>query len=385
MGSEQIRKRRSNRYTVLKMLHYEGPVRRGKIGSDHSIRKSSITSIVAELIRSGIVREADPGNPRSLIHLDTERYHAVAASVTPRACKFARVYLDGQMRDVAEISLGTRRDAEHVLGVLTRGLSALLAGRDRKVLGVGVAMPGTLDPRTGLSIYAAHLDRWRNIPVGAELQKQLDCPVLVDNDVRCQLWSCAWFDRLARDSENTIYINIHDGVACSIITHGRRIVGEHCAAGEIGHVRVGEEGRVCQCGRTDCLEAYCSIPGILEEIQRARPDIKLQSATAIAAAAESDTVVRNVLDRVAQRMARSLSGLVAVVDPHTLVIGTPDRAFSELLSKHLAPHLYTELIGMSMRDAHVVIADGVETTTIKGAAGLVIDQAFASGDFVIEA
>lgn len=383
MGSLQIDKRNKNRSAVLHALHYGGAQRRGRIGTDFGIRKSSITSIVAELVDLGLVVEERPGNPRSLIGLDTRDYHAIVASVTPRDCRFARVYLDGRMQQTQTVSLGTNRDSEHVIAVLSDGLQAMVSGNVGSPLGLGVAVQGTVDPARGLSIYAANMSKWRNVPLGEELAHRLGRSVYVDNDVRCQSWSCAWFDRLSRDSENTIYVNIHDGVACAIITHGERIVGEHFSAGEIGHVRVGEEGRVCQCGRTDCLEAYCSVPAILGEIKRVRPDAELKSASDIARYAAEDAAIVNVVDRISQRLARALSGLVAVVDPHILALGTPDREFSQLLHELLERHLYTELIGMNACDAKVTVADVVEVTTIKGIAGLVIDRAFSSGKFSI--
>ncbi len=385
MGSLQINKRNRNRSAVLHALHYEGSQRRGKIGTDYGIRKSSITSIVAELVELGLVREERPGNPRSVIALDTRKYYAIAASVTPRDCRFGRVYLDGRVEAERTVSLGERRDSEHVMCVLGDGLEGLLTEEIGCPLGIGVAVPGTVDPARGLSIYAANMNVWRNVPLGDELAARIGKPVYVDNDVRCQLWSCAWFDRLSRDSENTIYVNIHDGVACAIITHGERIVGEHFSAGEIGHIRVGEEGRLCRCGRTDCLEAYCSVPAILGEIKRVRPEADLKSAADIALYAAEDVAVVNVVDRVSQRLARALSGLVAAVDPHTLALGTPDTAFSQLLHKLLERHLYTELIGMNACDARVSVADVVEVTTLKGIAGLVIDRAFSSGVFSLDA
>jgi predicted NBD/HSP70 family sugar kinase len=107
--------------------------------------------------------------------------------------------------------------------------------------------------------------------------------------------------------------------------------------------------------------------------------MRLKTASDLAARAEEDPLVLNVLDRAARRLARALAGLIAATDPHSLVIGTADRRFSSILHDLLKRHLYTELIGLSGHDAQLVVADPVEDSALRGIAGLVIDRAFAGG------
>ena len=78
-------------------------------------------------------------------------------------------------------------------------------------------------------------------------------------------------------------------------------------------------------------------------------------------------------------LARALAETVATIDPEVLVIGSADRAFSELLCPLLQRHLGDELMGLDARDTEVLIADPVEQTTIKGVAAVVIDKAFRLG------
>ncbi|OGV68450.1 MAG: hypothetical protein A3K19_10130 [Lentisphaerae bacterium RIFOXYB12_FULL_65_16] len=378
MDSGQVNKRNGNRYAILRALQFDGPSRRGQIARKYGIRQSSVTGIAAELLQAGLIREQQPGNSRSLLELDTSRFHALVGNLTPAFCRIACVYLDGRIAESREISLVHALDAPAILDTVARGFAECLAEGDGRILGLGLAMPGTVDPGLGRCIYAARL-QWRNLAVADELRRRLGFDVFIDNDVRCQLWSSVWFERLAPALGNTIYLSVHQGLACAMIMNGRRIIGEHCAAGEIGHVRVGEEGRLCHCGRTDCLEAYCSVPAILSEIERIRPTMNLKTASNLADEAEEDPLVLNVLDRAARRLARALAGLIAVTDPHTLVIGTADRRFSTILHDLLKRHLYTELIGLSGNDAQLVVADSVEDSALRGVAGLVIDRAFAIG------
>jgi len=378
LSSEQIRKRIINQCAVLKSLHFDGPQRRAELSRRCSIRKTSVTNIVAELLEGGLVAEEEPGSRRSRVTLNSERYHVLAANVVPGAVRLSRIFLDGREEDAEEHAVPSPSDPGAVAELLGTRF-ARMRKRGGKTMGAGVAIPGLVDPDKGSVIYSVNLGQWRDVPLADLVGKRAGTTVLVDNDVRCQLWSCAWFDRLAAVHECILYLGILDGVACSTIVHGRRVLGGRFAAGEIGHVRAGDEGRLCPCGKTDCLESYASVPAILGELHALRPDLELASAADVARAAADDRAVENVLDRVAMRLARALAGIVAALDPEVLVVGSADRAFSELLRPLLQRHLRAELMGLDARDTEVLIADPVDLTTLKGMAGLVIDEAFRTG------
>jgi len=378
MATDQVAKRLANQYAILRTLHFEGPLQRSLLSERLGIRKSSVTNIVSDLLEAGLIREETPGRIRSAVGLDVEQVHALCASVGPHGVRFGRVHLDGRVEDAGfkpcELSA-----PDVVVDVLTHEFSARQKRMGGRTLSLGVALPGVVDSVRGVCVQAVNLHGWRDVPLATILSERLGVAVSVDNDVRCQLWACTWFGRLARDAENVIYLLVHEGVACAIMTHGRLIVGERFSAGEIGHVRVGDEGRLCSCGRTDCLESYCSVPAVLGELAMIRPDLTLAGTGDIAKAAGDVPAIGNVLDRLASRLARALAGLVAAVDPSVLVLGTSDRSFSELLKPLLQRHLYNELIGLQASSADILMVDDVEMATLRGIAGLGINQAFAHG------
>jgi predicted NBD/HSP70 family sugar kinase len=382
MAVEQARKRNLNRGRILRTLHFDGPLRRGELGQRLGIRGSSVSNIVSELVSLGLVCERDPGSARSPVRLDTERFHTVTASITADALHLGRVYLDGRTDDVRDVPLKGDSSPERVLEALSGGLDSLLKGRKGTPLGVGVATPGLVDPDSGRVRHAVYLSGWRDVPLGEELSSRLARRVMIDNDVRCQLWACAWFDRLLKESDDILYVGILDGVACSIIARGRRVLGGRHAAGEIGHVRAGDEGRLCKCGKIDCLETYCSVPAILDEMRKIRPEKpELTSVRDIVRAAQVEPAVGNVLDRVVQRLVKTLAPVLAAVDPDVLVIGTDDVDLSGMLSRPMERHMEAELAGMESRRAVVRTAGGLDANTLRGIAGLVVEDSFRTGCF----
>jgi predicted NBD/HSP70 family sugar kinase len=298
----------------------------------------------------------------------------LVANITSRNLSFARVDLAGNITLRRDIPIKNDNSAETIIPIITKNLSELLAAAT--TLGIGIALPGIIDPHRGLCIQAVNLNRWRNIPIGSILSDQLDSPIIVDNDVRCQLHAFTWFGHMSRNAENVLYIFIHNGVSCAMMSRGQIIIGERFTAGEIGHTKAGSEGRLCACGRLDCLETYCSLPAIIAEIKTVQPEIKIESASDITAAARTTPAIDNILDRVTNRLARSITGIVAATDPAALVLGTADREFSESLRPHLRRHLYTEMIGLHSGDAKITTAGNADTETLRGIAARVIRRAF---------
>jgi predicted NBD/HSP70 family sugar kinase len=378
-SSDQSRKRAANRYAILRALHFDGPLQRADLARQLGIRKSSVTSITAELIEQSLVVEEEPNSLRTPLSLRATDACAVVAHVDVGQITTARVRLDGTVESVRKIDFPPGAPAERILKSIEQGIAQELTRAGKRVIGLGVAGTGIVDPHSGVPLFAAHLHQWRDVPVRDRLERRFKLGTVVDNEIRCQLWSSAWFDRHLRDSSNLLYIGIRDGLGGALMMDGRLVVGRTFCAGEFGHVRAGNEGRLCSCGKTDCLETYIGIGSIEREIARVRPGLDLSGAEQIAARAAEDRVVLNVLDRLASRAADVLCPILAALDPDALVLGTPSPDLSATLGKVLHKHLLTGLAGLGAGEVQILLSSTDHTVTLRGIGGMVIDQCFRSG------
>jgi len=170
------------------------------------------------------------------------------------------------------------------------------------------------------------------------------------------------------------------GVSGALTVRGRMISGSKLGAGDFGHVRAGDEGRVCSCGKLDCLETYARSPAIIREVIRVRPDQAITSAGDVARLAVEDRVVMNTLDRLIGRVAGILTPILAALDPEALLLGTPDPALSRILCDLLQRRLDVELMGLGSQKVQLIVAAADTRATLRGIAGLVIDRCFRSGN-----
>jgi predicted NBD/HSP70 family sugar kinase len=379
LSKEQTNKRRLNRYLILRGLHFDGPLQRSELSRRHGIRKSSVTSIVTDLLAQGWVVEQETRNPRSPIALTGRKYRVICAAVRGNYILLGRVYLDGRLEALGTQPMPTDGSPRQVLDLLTELFRKELRHETPAVLGAGVAARGIVDPVRGVDIFAAHLPGWRNVPIREHLERELGCRVLVNNDVRCQLWSYAWFERGLSRYDNILYLGMTEGLAGSAVLQGQLVLGHEYTAGEFGHVRAGDEGRVCRCGGLDCVETYASIPALAAALQIKMPDASPQAlAMAVAREAANDPRKAEIVEAAVERLARVLAGVLAALDPQVLVLGVPHADFAA----YLRPILIRRLSAAGIRKfttAQVLAADSDETTMLKGIAGFVIEDAFRAG------
>jgi predicted NBD/HSP70 family sugar kinase len=210
------------------------------------------------------------------------------------------------------------------------------------------------------------------------LEEKLGVPVHVANDARCQLWAHAWFGRLLKAHANLLYLLFTEGVGSSSIIHNRIVNGANFAAGEIGHVRAGNEHRLCRCGNYDCLETYAGLEALLAEIRKRHPDIaQMRTVQHIVQAARKFPDVDRIVDGAVQRCAVAVAWMWAMLEPEAVVIGSRDREFSELLRGKFIAHL--RILGCEkVQDSRILAAESEDHTMLQGIAGFIFESGYKS-------
>lgn len=189
---------------------------------------------------------------------------------------------------------------------------------------VGVAIPGTISPRTGL-VKNANSTRLIGHPLDRDLSAALGRTVRTANDANCFALSEA-SDGAARDANVVFGIIAGTGVGGGVVVNKQIIAGAHFIGGEWGHnplpgARADEiPGPQCFCGRMGCVEAWCAGPKFEQQFAEAA-GCKLPAKDIATAAENGDEIARTVMDGWLDRLARSIASLVNILDPDAVVIG----------------------------------------------------------------
>ncbi|ULO05109.1 ROK family protein [Paenibacillus sp. 19GGS1-52] len=178
---------------------------------------------------------------------------------------------DEEFKAIQELSIPTEASAgsAHVLARIREAVHLLTVGTNITldlVKGMGIGIPGLLDPVAGISIFSPNFPDWDHVPIIDEMKRYYDFPIYIDNDVRVNLYG-EWQHGAGRGYANLILITLGTGLGSGMVSDGKVIYGTSYSAGEIGHMNMYRSGRPCKCGSSGCLGRYVSAVGMVNTLK----------------------------------------------------------------------------------------------------------------------
>lgn len=190
---------------------------------------------------------------------------------------------------------------------------------------IGVGSPGPLDG--GKLLKTANLPTWEGLDLSAGLQLRTGRAVAVENDATAAAIG-EWIFGAGKGLKHFVYVTVSTGVGSGIVVNGARYAGIQGNAGEIGHLVMKPEGRLCRCGRRGCLETLASGTAIQRsamEQAEASPYLKalatVDAQAVFAGALKGDATCQSIVQEAAQYLGLGLSYLVNLFNPQAIILG----------------------------------------------------------------
>ena len=244
---------------------------------------------------------------------------------------------------------------------LVRAIEAEL--NDRGSVGVGI--PGTVSPATGL-VKNANSVCLIGHPLDRDLAAALQRPIRLANDANCFALSEA-SDGAAAGAAAVFGVILGTGCGGGVVLHGKVVTGPNAIAGEWGHNSLpwpeADEwpGPRCWCGKLGCIETFLSGPGLGAD-HAAHTGERLEVPDICARAEAGDAAAEATLRRYERRLAKALASVLNVVDPEVVVLGGGLSNLSRLyrsvpqLWRH---HAFSDEIGTQLKQARHGDSSGV--------------------------
>ena len=338
LTADQVAVRRHNLSLVLRHLRLEGDRSRARIASDVGLNKATVSSLVAELVARGLVVEGETergavGRPGRVVEISATTHVAVGAEVNTDYVSVLVTNLRGEAVGERRVALDTANmTAEEVLGRLATVCREVLGpfvqdGVD--VVGITLALPGIVEPATGIVFDAPNLG-WRGTPAVDVLRHALgapDHPIALDNEAN--LSAIAEIEvRGPQTARELLLITGAVGVGGGIVSAGRLIRGGRGFAGELGHMHLDPAGRRCRCGRRGCWETVVGLGALLRAAAPASDPVRdpsidvVQRLTELRSRAEAEHPrTLKAIDEIGENLVRGCGTLVNLFNPEVLVLG----------------------------------------------------------------
>jgi len=387
-----VRPENSHQAELLRLLRDQGPVSRAELGEAVQLSRSKLAVEIERLTEIGLVEArglaASRGGRRSTVVALADNLRFLGVDIGATSVDVA--VTDARMTVLEQVSeeVDVRTGPDHVLAVVLDLVGKLRAeGGAVELHGAGVGVPGPVSFRDGVPVAPPIMPGWNQFPVRSVLSQHLGCPVLLDNDVNIMALG-EMHAGLARSVDDLLFVKVGTGVGCGIVVHGQVYRGASGSAGDIGHIRVDDEGPVCSCGNVGCLEAHFSGAALarnaLDAARAGRSQLlaerhevagTLTAADVATAAAAGDPVSVELVRAGGQRLGLLLAGLVSFFNPAMVVLGGEVAAgLGHPLLAEIRSVVYRRSLPLATGNLPIVLSEMGSQAGVVGAARMISDS-----------
>ena len=355
---------------ILECLRRQTPLSRSELAQITGLTKATVSSLVQELLEAGTV-PGEKGRPAILLQLNPDAGYILGAEI---GLNFISVILANFATQV----LWRRKEIipdpqeqnvvlDHTVQII-RAACDYIKGSTSPVLGLGLGLPGLVNPETGFLRFAPTLG-WKDLPLRDLFEDQLHFQVCVDTSARMAALGESYFGA-GRGADFVLYLSLGVELNGGIVLNRRTLTGAVGLAGQVGHMTIESRGARCSCGNYGCWEMYASIPALFQRLQNrqfagpvsspldpAHYELdRLSVEGAVEAARTGDSRARAALDETGWYVGIGLTSLINALNPQRVVLGGDLSVAHEFIVPAIQAVLQERALQGSLGAAEIVIA-----------------------------
>lgn len=364
-----------NALKLLELIKNNSEISRADLAKKTELTPASITKIVQKLINEEIVVElglgdSTGGRPPKILKLNS------------KAGNFISIYLASDYIELVLYDLGVKRiyEDKHDIWIRTKNkiIDDIVAMIERaietsrvKVLGIGIAVNGLVDTKSGISVYSPHY-KWNNVNLVKILEEKFNIKVYVENDVRAMAMGEKSYG-IAKKSENFVVINIENGVGSALYLNNQIYRGTYFGAGEFGHIPIEDNEQRCSCGKKGCLETLVNNQN-LEDKYFNLTEKNLKAWEIYEEYNKGNKIAVQLVENIAVVLAKGLVPLVNILNPDLIIIvGDINRA-QDKLYKIIIKELKNRTFGNLSDSLNIVSSSFGKESANKGAVSFLMEN-----------
>ncbi|MBS1809491.1 MAG: ROK family transcriptional regulator [Acidobacteria bacterium] len=378
-----------NRRVVLNLIRTHQPISRADLARCSGLQRSTVSAITEQLIEERWVREGAIGHlPRgrkpTFLHLNTDRAAVIGINLRPGRTDLALADLSG--RFLAQQSISTGEHPKVFINELINHLRTLIKANPQiDYEGIGISVPGRVDPKTQRLIFAPNLN-WGEVDLKTPLERATGLTVEMENAATACALTELWFGQQAEGARNFATVTVSEGIGVGMIVNGERVYGNSGLAGEFGHISIQDAGPQCRCGNLGCWEVFASNNAAIDHYMQVSVNGRSGKASTrgqIAAPSFEDLLrlveqgnlkALETVERMARYLGQGLAMVIMSIAPDIiLLVGEVTTAWS-----HIEPIMWQE-INKRCRiplKTKIVSSDHTTQPRLRGAVALILQKHF---------
>lgn len=290
--------------------------------------------------------------------------------------------------DSVDIPEGISRDGLlELIFQKTEACLSMLGPRRSRVLGIGLGLPGYIDAESGVARSCPYLPEWTDVPIVRIMEDRFRHACWIGNNVSAMGLVFKWLPDYREDND-FLLISIRSGVRCIPVLNQQPYSGRFSSSGEIGHLKVSSGSRVCDCGRTGCLNTEVtdiSIRSILEEgmregryeaVRRLAGGGRPSSALLVRAALEGDAEAASLIRRAGASVGKAVAVAANMFAPQKIILSGQLVKSGSLFFDPLRRQVEEECLPAVLEHVEITPSPFSDDIGALGAAALTLERSF---------
>jgi predicted NBD/HSP70 family sugar kinase len=379
--------RAENRKKILRQLILKREMTLQDLSRELRISVPTVTKNIDELIADGLAENAglsasNVGRRPRIVKFVPDAYYSFGVEFSIDGVRILLINLDAKIkarRVLPDVDYGNMDTLMEKIRQLAEQM--LLEGElpAQKILGIGFALPGTVDEERRLLKVAPNLGL-KNVEFSA-YGSLFEFPLFIENEANSGAIAELTLG-IAKEMRNLVYLSISaKGVGAGIIIGGHLYRGKNKQAGEYGHTNIIPGGKPCSCGRKGCWELYISGNVLLSDYAEKKGEALPGIEAFFEVLKSGDEQAEEVFARYLELLSIGVRDVIFAQDPHYVVLGGVISPFQDFFLEALHEKIFAENNFYTSRDVAVRWATLKENASILGAAWLPIEKIFSWMDY----
>lgn len=379
----------------MNRLREHAPISRAGLAEITGLNKSTVSSLVNELIHRQFVREvgmmsAGTGRPPILLELNPKAGHIISCEI---GVDFISVICSNFGAQVVWRQRETTHDLNNQQSIIERCIAllheAIKAGPDTcggcgNLLGIAVGVPGLVNLQDGMLLFGPNLG-WRDVPLHAILSSVFkNVPLFVNNEANMAALG-EYFFGAGQGYDEILYISDGVGLGGAFVRHGQVLEGSAGFASEFGHMTMNPDGEPCNCGNRGCWETQVSQAALFRAIRHAveqgHPTQLIEQsggnldllsvAMVMQAANEGDPVACAALSAVGHYLGIGIASLVNAFNPDLILFGGSLSAAGDYLLPIIEAEIHARALRWNASTTQLTVAQHGTDACVMGGVAIV--------------
>jgi predicted NBD/HSP70 family sugar kinase len=348
MRAINIRKmHETNISLVLNAIRTNDGISRYEISKLTKLSPSAVSNIIDLLIKVGFVAEG-PGETKGAgrrpirLSLNDEIHFPIGIEIESDKITGVVMNLVGDViKQVTEVISPEIEYKEILAKVVDIYFRLSKDFKYDQIMGLGVAIPGIVDNKNGVSIFSENLG-WYKVPVVEFLKREIQAPIFIDQNIKAVTLGELWYGA-GIGKKNIICIRVGGGVSAGFVIDGSIYRGSNGIVGEFGHTVIDLDGNRCRCGGQGCLESYVSTQILINKVldglkNKIYTQVSLKGKSReemleeiISAGKKGDRFILNIFEEMGRYLGVGISNLINLFNPEMVIIAGGLAKAEELL------------------------------------------------------